>query len=58
MEKSFFDFDSGEMGYELSDNMFMDDDGDTMMKMSDNMAIDIDSGDIHFISSFGDDDED
>lgn len=55
MGEHFFDFDSGEFGMSLSDNTLMDVDGNLMMKMSDNMAIDMDSGELHVISSFGDD---
>lgn len=41
----------------LSGNMLIDSDGDLMMKMSDNMAMDMDSGELHLISSFGEDDD-
>ena len=58
MSKTFFDFETGEIGHSLSDNMLMNSDGDLLMILSDNMALDFDSGDIHFISSFGTDDDD
>lgn len=35
----------------------MDSDGDLMMRMGDHMAMDMDTGDIHMISSWPDDDE-
>ena len=38
--------------------MAMDSDGDFMMRMNDHMAMDMDSGDIHIISSWPDDDRD
>jgi hypothetical protein len=38
--------------------MAMDSDGNMMMRMGDNMAMDMDSGDIHFISSWSADEED
>ena len=38
--------------------MAIDSDGNMMMRMSDNMAMDLDSGDIHIISSWSNDDED
>ena len=42
--------------------MGFDSDGNMMMRMSDNMAMDMDSGDIHFVSSWSrdqsDDDDD
>ena len=42
MSKHFFDYDDGDFAYAVSDNM----------------AVDMDSGDIHFISSWEDEDED
>lgn len=57
MSKRFFDYDDGDFGMTISDNMSMDSDGNLMMRMSDNMAMDIDSGDIHFISGWSDDDD-
>ena len=58
MSKRFFDYDDGDFLMSISDNMAMDSDGNLMMRMSDNMAMDIDSGDIHFISGWSDDEED
>ncbi len=37
--------------------MAMDSDGNLMMRMSDNMAIDLDTGDIHMISSWSQDND-
>lgn len=51
MGKMFFDYENGDFGFSISDNMEMDFDGNMMMRMSDNMAMDMDSGDIHIISS-------
>ena len=42
MSKRFFDYEDGDFG----------------MTISDNMAMDMDSGDIHFISGWSDDEED
>ncbi|MBQ7246802.1 MAG: hypothetical protein IJS22_01730 [Lachnospiraceae bacterium] len=53
MFNPYFDLETGEIGLSISDKMLMDSDGDLLMKMSDNMALDLDSGDIHFVSSFG-----
>ena len=58
MSKRFFDFDDGDFGMSISDNMAIDSDGDLMMRMSDNMAMDMDSGELHFVSSWDDEDED
>ena len=58
MCKPYLDFETGELCNSISDNMLMETNGDLLMKMSDNMALDLDSGDIHFLSSFGSDDDD
>ena len=58
MSKRFSDYDDGHFGMTISDNMAMDGDGNLMLRMSDNMAMDMDSGDIHFISGWSDDEED
>ena len=58
MGKHFFDFEDGDFAFTVSDNMAMDSDGNMMMRMGDNMARDMDSGDIHLVSSWPDDDED
>ena len=55
--KNFFDYDDGDMVFSISDNMAMDSDGDLLMRLSDNMAMDMNSGEIHFISTWLDDDE-
>lgn len=58
MSKRFFDFDDGEFGMPISDNMAIDSEGDMMMRMSDNMDMDMDTGDIHFISGWSDEEDD
>ena len=59
MGKHFFDYDDGNFAHTISDNMTIDSDGDLLMRMGDNMAMDMDTGDIHMISSWpNDDDED
>lgn len=58
MSKQFFDYDDGDFAFSISDNMAMDSDGDLLMRMSDNMALDLDSGDVHFVSSWRDDEDD
>lgn len=57
MSKLFFDYDDGDFGFTISDNMAVDSNGDMMMRLSDNMALDMDSGDIHFTSSWNNDDD-
>ena len=59
MGKHFFDFEDGDFAFSISDNMAMDSDGDLMMRMGYNMSMDMDTGVIHTISSWpNDDDED
>lgn len=55
---SFFDYDDGDFCFPTSDNMAIDSDGDMMMRLSDNMAMDMDSGEIHFTSSWDNDEDD
>lgn len=57
MSKYIFDYDDGDFAMSISDSMAMDSDGDLMLRMGDHMAMDMDTGDIHMISSWTDDDE-
>lgn len=58
MSKIIFDYDNGDYMYTVSNNMAINSDGDIIMRMSDNMAIDTETGDIHFIGGwFNEDDE-
>ena len=57
MSKYIFDYNDGDFAMSISDSMAMDSDGDLMMRMGDHMAMDMDTGDIHMISSWSDDDE-
>lgn len=57
MSKYIFDYDDGDFAMSISDSMAMDSDGDLMMRMENHMAMDMDTGDIHMISSWPDDDE-
>lgn len=50
--KNFFDYDDGDMAFSISDNMAMDSEGDLLMRLSDNMAMAMNSGEIHFISTW------
>lgn len=54
MKRNFFDFDIGQFGLGLSDNVLINSDGDLTMRMSDNLAMDMYSGELHIIFSFGD----
>lgn len=57
MRKHFFDYYDGDFVHAISDNMAMDSDGNLLMRMGDNMAIDINSGELHIISHWSNDEE-
>lgn len=57
MSKSFLDFEDGNFAFTISDNMAMDSDGDLLMRMGDNMALDMETGDLHFISGWPDEED-
>ena len=48
----FFDYDDGNFAHTISGNMAIDSDGDLLMRMGDNMAMDMETGDLHFISEW------
>ena len=52
-----FDYDEGDFAVPLSDDMAMDSDGDLMMRMGDHMAMDMDSGELHMVSGWPDDED-
>ena len=58
MDKHFFDFEDGDFAYSITDNMAIDSNGDLLMRMGDNMAMDMDSGELHIISSWSNDEDD
>ncbi|MCM1064438.1 MAG: hypothetical protein NC420_08200 [Eubacterium sp.] len=58
MGKHFFDYENGEFVHAISGNMAIDSDGDMLMRMGDNMAMDMETGNLHFISGWFNDDED
>ena len=54
----FFDIFKGKFGFKMSDDMGMDSDGDMMMRVGNNMAMDMDSGELHMVTGWDDDDND
>lgn len=58
MGKHFFDFVDGDFAHSISNNMAIDSDGDLLIRMGDNMAMDIDSGELHIISGWSNDEDD
>ena len=58
MVKHFFDYEDGDFAYSISNNMAIDSNGDLLIRMGDNMAMDMDSGELHIISSWPNEDDD
>ena len=58
MGKFFFDFEDGSFAHSVSVNMAIDSDGDLLMRMGDYMAMDMDSGELHIISGWPDEEND
>lgn len=58
MGKHFFDYEDGDFVHTISDNMAINSDGDMLMRMGDNMAMGIDTGELHFISRWSNDEDD
>lgn len=56
MAGSIFDFQDGDFIFSSSGNLGIDSDGNLMMRISDNMAMDMDSGELHIVSGWNDDD--
>lgn len=57
MDKHFFDFEDGDFAHSIFDNMAIDSDGDLLMRMGDDMAMDLDSGELHIISGWSNDED-
>ena len=57
MGKHFFDYEDGDFAHPISDNMAIDSDGDLLMRMGDHMAMDMDSGELHIISGWSNDED-
>ena len=58
MAKTIFDLEDGDFIFSTSGNIGFDSDGNMMMRMSDNTAMDMDTGELHFVSSWNDDEDD
>ena len=55
---NYFDYTTGEFGFNMGDDsMLMAQDGGLLMRTSDTSAIDLETGELHIISSFDDDEE-
>lgn len=53
----FMDMEDGDICFSTSNNMAMDSEGHMMMRMGDSMAMDMDSGELHMVSNWDDDDD-
>lgn len=53
----FFDYEDGDFIHTLSDSIAMDSDGHMMTRMGDSMALDMDSGELHIVSGWSDDED-
>lgn len=55
---NYFDYTTGEFGFNMGDDsMLMNQEGGLLMRTSDTSAIDLETGELHIISSFDDDEE-
>ncbi len=57
MKKRFFDYENGDFSFPISDNMAIDSDGYFLMRMGNHMVMDMDSGELHIISGWPDDED-
>ena len=48
-----FDFSDGDMAWKISDNMAVDGHGNTMLRIGNNQAVDMETGEMHFVSDWG-----
>ena len=57
MGRLIFDYEDADFLHVISGEMAVDTDGNPMIRMGDSLAVDMDTGDLHMISSWPDDDE-
>lgn len=57
MRKRLFDHKDEDYAQTISDNMAMNSDGDLMLCMGEHMAMELDSGELHLVSEWSDDEE-
>lgn len=58
MGKHFFDYEDDDFACSISDNIAIDSDGDLLIRKGDDMAMDMDSGELHIISGWSNDEDD
>ena len=52
-----FDYEDGDVIYPTSGNMGFDSDGDLNMRISNNISLSLDTGEMHFNSGWGENDD-
>jgi len=57
MKKPGFDLEDGDIIIDIGGNMGMDSEGHMMVKMGGNMAMDTETGEVHVVSGWQDDEE-
>lgn len=58
MTKPIWDFEDGDFIMDMGNDMGLDSDGNMMIKMGSNMAMDIETGDLHIVSGWDDEEDD
>ena len=56
MGKLFFDFNDDDFAMPVSDDMAIDSEGNFNVRMSDDLTMDLDTGEVHLISGWDNDD--
>ncbi len=57
MNDPIFDIDNWEPMFKISEDMAVDSKGNFSMRIGDNMVMDMDSGEMHFTTSWGSDED-
>ena len=58
MPKPIWDFEDGDFIMDIGGNTGLDSDGNMMIKMGSNMAMDMETGDLHIVSGWDDEEDD
>ena len=58
MPKPIWDFEDGDFIMDIGGDTGLDSDGNMMIKMGSNMAMDIETGDLHIVSGWDDEEDD
>ena len=58
MPKPIWDFEDGDFIMDIGGDTGLDSDGNMMIKMGSNMAMDMETGDLHIVSGWDDEEDD